>query len=126
MDKRPVPTIEEIDELYRREIRKKSLEESYDEGKLGERSFFSNFRRVNLPNEAENILDDYKVEYLKKYKNFKYLETSSQGEKIKEIENQIEYEKFFLRYERKINNDPFKTTSEANLRIYSKKSLLFF
>lgn len=109
MDKRPVPTIEEIDELYRREIRKKSLEESYDEGKLGERSFFSNFRRVNLPNEAENILDDYKVEYLKKYKNFKYLKTSSQGEKIKEIENQIEYEKFFLRYERKINKEKTKS-----------------
>ncbi|MBB6631875.1 hypothetical protein H7D64_10180 [Clostridium algidicarnis] len=101
-----IPTIEEMQSLYEDDLRKEALESSEHENikqvkKQG--SFFKTFRKLEK--------DDYKITsdskkdnvYYKKYKAYVEEETANKGKQIEEIENLIKYERFFLRFERRVS-----------------------
>ena len=67
-----------------------------------EGAFFKAFR--NFETTKEKLYSPYEKNiYYKKYKWFVEKETKSKADQIESIENLIEYHKFFLRWERKVN-----------------------
>ncbi|MBU3197234.1 hypothetical protein KPL26_11170 [Clostridium algidicarnis] len=101
-----IPTIEEMQSLYEDDLRKEAFHSSEHENseqvkKQG--SFFKTFRKLEK--------DDYKITsdskkdnvYYKKYKAYVEEETANKGKQIEEIENLIKYERFFLRFERRVS-----------------------
>ncbi|WP_129724963.1 hypothetical protein [Xylanivirga thermophila] len=103
-----IPTIEEIQSWYEEDLRKEALKSlEYENNKKVEEQglFFKAFRRFE---EKDNKVDpDSKKNniYYKKYKAYIEEETANMGEKIQKIENSIEYEKFFLRWERRVSKE---------------------
>ncbi|WP_253197672.1 hypothetical protein [Clostridium algidicarnis] len=92
--------------LYEDDLRKEAFHSSEHENseqvkKQG--SFFKTFRKLEK--------DDYKITsdskkdnvYYKKYKAYVEEETANKGKQIEEIENLIKYERFFLRFERRVS-----------------------
>lgn len=102
-----IPTIEEMQSWYEDDLRKEALESSEYENnvKIEEQgAFFKTFRKFEKRDEIP--LDSKKNNvYYEKYKTYVEEETENKGKKILEIENSIEYEKFFLRLERRINSE---------------------
>ncbi|NOH15953.1 hypothetical protein HMJ28_06085 [Clostridium cochlearium] len=101
-----IPTIEEMQSWYEDDLRKealKSLEYENDKN-IEEGLFFKTFRRFE--ERDDTILIDSKENnaYYEKYKAYIEEETANKGKKIEEIENLIEYEKFFLRWERRVSS----------------------
>ena len=101
------PTINEMQSWYEDDLRigaLKSLE--YENNKTEAKgSFFNAFRKFEKQ-ECEIFSDSYKDNvYYEKYKTYVEEKTISMGKKIQEIENLIEYEKFFLRFERKMSSE---------------------
>lgn len=103
-----IPTIEEMQSWYEDDLRREALKslEYKNDKKIDEQgSFFNAFRRFE---EIEDkIPPDSKKNniYYEKYKAYIEEETVNQGKKIQEIENSIEYESFFLRWERRVNSE---------------------
>ncbi len=97
-------TIEEMQSWYEDDLRKEALKSlEYENNKKIEEQgeFFKAFRRFE--ERDYEILPDCKKNnvYYEKYKAYVEEETECKGKKIQEIENSIEYEKFFLRLERR-------------------------
>ncbi len=93
---------------YEDDLRKEALKSlEYENNKKieGQGAFFKAFRKFEeryekiLPNCNKNNV------YYEKYRSYVEEETENKGKKIQEIENSIEYEKFFLRLERRVNSE---------------------
>lgn len=103
-----IPTIEEMKSWYEDDLRWEALKSSEHENnkKIEEQgSFFNAFRKFE---ERDNkISPDSKKNnvYYEKYKAYVEEETVNKGKKIQEIENLIEYERFFLRFERRMSSE---------------------
>lgn len=103
-----IPTIEEMKSWYEDDLRWEALKSSEHENnkKIEEQgSFFNAFRKFE---ERDNkISPDSKKDnvYYEKYKAYVEEETVRKGKKIQEIENLIEYERFFLRFERRMSSE---------------------
>ncbi|MBD8046320.1 MAG: hypothetical protein KID00_12190 [Clostridium argentinense] len=103
-----IPTIGEMQSWYEDDLRKEALKSSkYENNKKIEEqgAFFKAFRRFEerdykIPSDSKknNV-------YYEKYRAYVEEETENKGKKIEEIENSIEYEKFFLRWERRVNSE---------------------
>ncbi|MBU5330753.1 hypothetical protein KQI61_00945 [Anaerocolumna aminovalerica] len=103
-----IPTIGEMQSRYEDDLREEALKSSeYENHKKVEEqgAFFKAFRRFEK--RADKIPSDTKEGnvYYKKYKAYVEEETANKGKEIQEIENLIEYEKFFLRWERRVNSE---------------------
>ena len=103
-----IHTIEEMQSWYEDDLRKEALKSSeYENNKKIEEqgAFFKAFRKFE--ERDYKIPPDFKKNnvYYEKYKVYVKEETANKGKKIQEIENSIEYEKFFLRWERRVNSE---------------------
>ena len=100
LDKQAIPTLDEIQNLYEDLLRDEASYINKDsEVELGE--FFRKFRKYEEPqriNIKGNLL-------LKKYENYLKVEKNKQKNVIEELENLIDYEKFFLEIERNYNQN---------------------
>lgn len=93
-----VPSIEEIQSIYEDILRNEAIaNKEKDLEKSGE--FYKRFRKEENKREEEKLENPIINEYRKYLKN----EENKQKKLIEEIENQINYEKFFLEIERKRN-----------------------
>jgi len=103
-----IPTIEEMQCLYEDDLRREALKSSEFENnkKISEQgSFFKAFRKFE-EEDVKTPPDSKKSNvYYGKYKAYVEEELESKGKKIQEIENLMEYEKFFLRWERRVNSE---------------------
>ncbi len=102
-----IPSIEEMQSWYKDDLRKEALKSLGCENskKIEEQgSFFKAFRRFEERN--DKITFDPKKDniYYEKYKAYVEEETANMGKRIQEIENLIQYEKFFLRFERRMSS----------------------
>ncbi len=103
-----IPTVEEMQNWYEDDLRREAIKSSEYENnkKIKEQgSFFNAFRKFE--ERYDKIPPDPKKDnvYYKKYKAYIEKERAHKGKKIQEIENLIEYEKFFLRFERRVNSE---------------------
>ncbi len=103
-----VPAIVEMQGWYEEELREKALKSREDENniKIEEQgAFFKAFRKFEQKGDVLN--PDFKKNnvYYEKYKAYVEEETASKGREIQEIENLIEYERFFLRWERRVSSE---------------------
>lgn len=103
-----IPIIGEMQSWYEDDLRKEALKSSEYENneKIEDQgAFFKAFRKFEER--------DYKVPhdskknnvYYEKYRAYVEEERENKGKKIQEIENSIEYEKFFLSWERRVNSE---------------------
>ncbi len=103
-----IPTIEEMQSMYEEDLRMEAVKTSeYDSNKKIEEQgeFFRTFRRFE---EKDNKIPANSGEnnfYYEKYKAYVEEETLNMGKKIQAIENLIEYERFFLFWERRVNSE---------------------
>ncbi|MCQ4922043.1 hypothetical protein NE686_03015 [Tissierella carlieri] len=103
-----IPTIEEMQSWYEEDIRKKVLKSSgYENSKKIEEqgSFFKTFRKFEEMDDKIPFDSKKNNVYYEKYKKYVEEETVNKGKEIQEIENLIEYEKFFLRWERRVSSE---------------------
>lgn len=126
-----IPNIEEMQSWYEEDIRNEALKLSKFENckeieKQGE--FFKTFRRFEERDEKD--LSDFKKNnvYYKRYKDYIEEETINKGKTIQEVESSIEYEKFFLRLERRVNsesnnNSNYGSNSASRYRVDRIKEL---
>ncbi|MDD4780528.1 MAG: hypothetical protein PHT02_07980 [Tissierellia bacterium] len=103
-----IPTIEEMQCWYEDELRREAskLSEYKNIKNINEQgAFFNTFRKFE--ERDDKIPHDFKKDniYFEKYKSYVEEETINMGKKIQEIENFIEYERFFLRWERRVNRE---------------------
>ncbi|MGF7056890.1 hypothetical protein [Brassicibacter mesophilus] len=103
-----IPTIEEMQSWYEDDLRREALKSSeYDNSKKIEEQglFFKAFRKYKVRDKKFPYDSKKNNIYYEKYRVYVEEETANKGKKIHEIENLIEYEKFFLRWERKVNSE---------------------
>lgn len=103
-----IPTIEEMQCWYEDDLRRealKSLECENNKKIDGQGSFFKAFRRFEERNEKIPLDSKESNAYYRKYKAYVEGGRANKGKKIQEIENLIEYERFFLRFERRVNRE---------------------
>ncbi|MDU5082411.1 hypothetical protein ACF3M2_12910 [Tissierella carlieri] len=103
-----IPTIEEMQSWYEEYLRKKALKSSgYENSKKIEEqgSFFKTFRKFEEMDDKIPFDSKKNNVYYEKYKKYVEEETVNKGKEIQEIENLIEYEKFFLRWERRVSSE---------------------
>ncbi len=108
-----IPTIEEMQSWYEDDLRKEALKSSeYENNKKIEEqgSFFKAFRKFE-EREGKIPPDSKKNNvYYEKYKAYVEEETANKGKEIQEIQNLIEYQKFFLCWERRVNSESNSAT----------------
>lgn len=103
-----IPTIVEMQCWYEDDLRREALKSSEYEIniKIEEHgSFFNAFRRFEERDDTTHPDPRKNNIYYEKYKVFVEEETNNKGKKIQEIENLIEYERFFLRWERRVSSE---------------------
>lgn len=103
-----IPIVGEMQSLYEEDLRREALKSSEYQSneKIEEQGkFFKAFRKFE--ERDYKVLYDSKKNniYYKKYRAYVEEERKSKGKEIQEIENSIEYEKFFLRWERRVNSE---------------------
>ncbi len=103
-----IPTIEEMEECYKEDLRVKALNSLEDENdkKVEEQGeFFRTFRRLDK-RKMESISETRKNNfYYERYVAYIEKETVEKGREIEEIKNLIEYQRFFLNWERRVNRE---------------------
>ena len=103
-----IPTIGEMQSWYEDDLRKEALKSSKYENnkKIEEQGAFLKLFE-DLKKGIIKFLVTLKKNnvYYEKYRAYVEEETENKGKKIEEIENSIEYEKFFLRWERRVNSE---------------------
>jgi len=126
-----IPTIEELENWREEDLRNEALRlwEYENNKKIEEEGFFfKTFRKVE---EIDNkVLFDPRKDnvYYEKYNKYIEEEMENKARKIQEIENLIEYEKFFLRWERRVNREKndsshYGSNSATRYRVDSIKKL---
>jgi hypothetical protein len=130
-----IPTIGEMQNWYEDDLRREALKSSERENdKVLEEhgAFFKAFRKFEIrkfEKRDEKITSDSKKDniYYETYKTYVEKETANKGKEIQEIENLIEYEKFFLRWERRVNGESnhshYGSTSATRYRVDRIKEL---
>ncbi|HLR21111.1 MAG TPA: hypothetical protein VK087_03820 [Tissierellaceae bacterium] len=99
-----IPSIEELEHLYRDDIRQKAdknLRYKEEEENGNKDLFFNSFRRFEKETSKDIYLSKRKTNFYKIYKEYKDSEIKDKREEIEEIEKRIEYEKFFLSWEKR-------------------------
>lgn len=100
-----IPSLEEIQELYEDALRVETLE---NENKMGQsREFFNTFRK----DETREKITTKDKSIIKKYENYLKVEQNKQRKIIEELENLIDYEKFFLEFERNQSRNNYNSNS---------------
>ncbi|RVU54020.1 hypothetical protein [Anaerosphaera multitolerans] len=96
-----IPTLEEIQSLYETDLRNEALQniENYDEE---ENIFLKRFRKTEKVEVNKTTEENF---YYKKYKDYIKREKLKKEEELEEIRNSIDYEKFLLRWERRVNRE---------------------
>lgn len=103
-----IPTIGEMQGWYENNLRKEALKSSEHENneKIEEQgSFFKAFRKFEERDYEIPHTSEKNNVYYEKYKAYVEEEAAKKGKEIQEIENSIKYEKFFLRWERRVNSE---------------------
>lgn len=103
-----IPTIEEMQKIYEENLRKEASETAKQDSisKIQDQGmFFNKFRKFKKDNEIQEVNIYRENNYYKKYEKYKKEELKKVEEKIEEIENLINYENFFLKWERKVGNN---------------------
>lgn len=103
LDKQAIPTLEEIQRLYEDILREDGTEEEFSKVESGE--FFKNFRKYEK--KSDRIRQENHL--IKKYQDFLKEEKNKQRKIIEDLENLIEYEKFFLELERNKNKELYNS-----------------
>ena len=103
LNNQALPTLDEIQKMYEDVLRSEASEENESNLESGE--FFKNFRKYEKKD--EKIKKDNSI--LKKYVDYIKFEKNKHKENIEELENLIEYEKFFLEYERSLGKKNYKS-----------------
>lgn len=103
-----IPTIEEMENWHEEDLRNEASRLfGYENNKNIEEEglFFKTFRRLEEIDDKVPFNCKKDNVYYEKYKKYLEKEIENKGREIQEIENLIEYEKFFLRWERKVNRE---------------------
>lgn len=103
-----IPTIEEMQTWYKDDLRNQALKlyECDNNKKInGQVSFFNTFRKFEHIDEKTPLIPEKDNVYYEKYKVYVEEEIETRGKEIEEIENLIEYEKFFLFWERRVSRE---------------------
>jgi MoxR-like ATPase len=106
IEPRCIPSIEAIQEQYENQLRKEAsqlLEDEHNKFTDGQESFFKAFRRFEQISESSVADENTDIEYFEKYRAYVEKETANQGLTIEEIETLIEYQTFFLKWERRVS-----------------------
>lgn len=126
-----IPTIEEMENWYEEDLRNEASRSwEYENNKKIEEEglFFKTFRRLEDINDKVPFNSKKDNVYYEKYKKYLEEETENKAREIQEIENLIEYEKFFLRWERRVNRERngsshYGSNSATRYRVDSIKRL---
>ncbi len=103
LNNQALPTLDEIQKMYEDVLRSEASEENESNLESGE--FFKAFRKYEKGNKKINKENSI----LKKYGGYIKFEKNKHKENIEELENLIEYEKFFLEYERSLSQKNYKS-----------------
>lgn len=103
LNNQALPTLDEIQKMYEDVLRSEASEENESNLESGE--FFKAFRKYEKKDEKINKENSI----LKKYVDYIKFEKNKHKENIEELENLIEYEKFFLEYERSLSKKNYKS-----------------
>ncbi|WP_326828333.1 hypothetical protein [Tissierella pigra] len=126
-----VPTIGEMENWYEEDLRKEALRlwEYENNKKIEEEGlFFKTFRRLEEIDDKISFDSKKDNVYYERYKKYVEEETGNKAREIEEIQNLIEYEKFFLRWERRVNKEKngsghYGSNSATRYRVDSIKRL---
>jgi len=103
-----IPTIEEMEDWYKEDLRVKALNSLEDENNKkveDQGDFFRAFRRLDK-RKIRSISGTEKNDfYYQRYVDYIEKETAEKGREIEAIENLIAYERFFLNWERRVNRE---------------------
>lgn len=103
-----IPSLEEMKSWYRDDLLKEALKslECGNSKKIEEQgSFFKAFRRFEETDDRIAFYPKKDNIYYEKYKVYVEEERANMAKRIEIIENLIQYEKFFLRFERRTNSE---------------------
>lgn len=103
LNNQAIPTLDEIQKVYEDILKSKASEENESNLESGE--FFKTFRKYEKLNKKTNK----ESSILKKYEDYLKYEKNKQKKIIEELENLIEYENFFLEYERNLSKKNYKS-----------------
>lgn len=124
-----IPTLEQIEHIYKEELRYNASKNKVDDGEMSslEGQFFNKFRKFEEVIEIQKD-DEFKSPYYKKYKSFKEIELNNKKEEIEYLKNLLDYENFFLNWERKLNKKTenytgYGSSSSTRYRIDKIKEL---
>lgn len=124
-----IPTLEQIEHIYKEELRYNASKNKVDDGEMSslEGQFFNKFRKFEEVIEIQKD-DEFKSPYYEKYKSFKEIELNNKKEEIEYLKNLLDYENFFLNWERKLNKKTenytgYGSSSSTRYRIDKIKEL---
>lgn len=124
-----IPTLEQIEDIYKEELRYNASKNKVDDSEISllEGQFFNKFRKCEEVIEIQKD-DEFKSPYYEKYKSFKEIELNNKKEEIEYLKNLLDYENFFLNWERKLNKKTenytgYGSSSSTRYRIDKIKEL---
>ena len=124
-----IPTLEQVEHIYKEELRYNASKNKVDDGEMSslEGQFFNKFRKFEEVIEIQKD-DEFKSPYYEKYKSFKEIELNNKKEEIEYLKNLLDYENFFLNWERKLNKKTenytgYGSSSSTRYRIDKIKEL---
>ena len=103
-----IPSLDEIQKLYEDALRQEAAEDK-ENSQLESGEFFKNFR--NYEDKRQDCLEN---SILKRYENYLKTEKNHQKKLIEELENLIDYEKFFLEMERNKSQEIYNGNFHAS------------
>lgn len=104
LDSQAIPSLDEIQRLYEDLLRREAGEERRD-GDQKTEEFFTHFRKY----ESQKQSIDEKNSLLRKYQDYLSSEKNKQRRAIEDLENRMDYEKFFLEMERARSQENYKS-----------------
>lgn len=111
LDSQAIPSLDEIQRLYEDLLRREAGEEKRDGGqKTGE--FFTHFRKY----ESQKQSIDEENSLLRKYQDYLSSEKNKQRRAIEDLENRIDYEKFFWKWKEPGAKKTIRATSPAAIQ----------
>lgn len=103
LDTQTIPSLDEIQRVYEDLLRNQALEDQ-ENSQLDSGEFFKNFRRY----QGQEKISQEENPLVKKYQDYVKSEKNRQKKLIEDLENRIDYEKFFLEMERDKNQENYK------------------
>ncbi len=111
-----IPTIDELQNWYEEEVRNEALKASAlnNKSKIKDQgAFFKTFRKFE--NMGYDTCSNFNNNiYYQKYKNYIEKETLNRKKQLEELINKIDYERFFLCWERRISRENINESYTSN------------